>query len=41
VLVTPRTPMRLVTHLDIAAEDIPRVVSAAGEFFTAAVRRAG
>jgi threonine aldolase len=34
------SPMRLVTHLDVSAQDIDRVVEAARRFFTGGVRRA-
>ena len=41
VLVTPRVPMRLVTHLDVHREDIPAAAKAMREFFTQRLRRAG
>jgi threonine aldolase len=35
------SPMRLVTHLDVARQDVEQVVEAARRYFSAGVRRAG
>ncbi len=40
IRVPAASPMRLVTHLDVSAEDVTRVVAAARRFFGAGVRRA-